>query len=109
MAAPKVPTEVVVGGTAAERVVAIERLHSDRPAAARATVFAAPAGCPCCVGQVTFRVALTRLLREARPDRLIIELDATAHAERTLAMLEDQWFSQVLQIERVERLTSSHK
>ena len=109
MAGLKVPTEVIVGGTAAQRVAAIERLQRNRPGTACSTVFRAPAGCPCCVGQVLFRVALTRLLREERPDRLTIELDAAAHAERTLAMLEDEWFSKVLQIERVERLTDGNK
>ena len=32
-----------------------------------------PGGCICCTGGVMFQVALTLLLKEARPDRLIIE------------------------------------
>ncbi|MEO7403120.1 MAG: GTP-binding protein, partial [Burkholderiales bacterium] len=107
LAIVEVPTTIIVGGTAAERGAAIERLRLERAATEPATVFGAPAGCLCCVGLVTFRVALTRLLREERPGRLIIELDGSDHADRTLAMLRGEWFSKALRIERVERLTSS--
>jgi hypothetical protein len=46
------------------------------------------AGCVCCVGHLVLKVELTRLLRRARPQRLLLLLDATdEHLNRFAA----QW------------------
>ncbi|MGE5339733.1 MAG: hypothetical protein ACM3PU_18045 [Gemmatimonadota bacterium] len=47
------------------------------------------AGCPCCVGQVALRVAVTRLLRRHRPQRLLLLLSSADHAERVRHLLGD--------------------
>jgi G3E family GTPase len=39
------------------------------------------AGCPCCIGNLTMRVTLHRLLRR-RPERLFIALATSAHVEQ---------------------------
>ncbi len=44
-------------------------------------------GCICCAAQVTLRVDLTRLLRETRPDRLLIEPISSGHLEGAIAIL----------------------
>ena len=47
----------------------------------------APPGCACCLGNVSFRVALVRLLRDARPQQVLIELATREHLDGTLAAL----------------------
>jgi hypothetical protein len=51
-------------------------------------VRASGGGCPCCIGRVSFQVAVTRILREVRPDRLIIELLREEHVRQAIAVLE---------------------
>jgi hypothetical protein len=124
-----VVTTVVTGGTRAERHDFIQRCVAATPtdeprlvvtAPARlgssivrsvaptpsTIVVEAPGGCACCIGSVAFRVFLTRQLRLCAPKRLILELVASDHTERIIAMLSDEWFSKVLTIQTIERLTS---
>lgn len=61
-------------------------------------VQSAPPGCACCVGNVPFRVVLTRLMRDARPDGLIVELGASDHREQVERMFADPWFSQAIDL-----------
>jgi hypothetical protein len=46
-------------------------------------------GCPCCAGQVPFRVALIRLLRAHRPRSVLLLLDDDQHLVRVRALLAD--------------------
>ena len=120
----RVPTVVVSDVDRAERHRALMTLLGGRPPGAKCTVFAAdaatldqlqaepqidvrlaPAACPCCVGQVAFRFALTRLLRESAPQYLIIELPGGPHAPRIEAMLRDHFFSAVLDLVTERRAT----
>lgn len=57
-----------------------------------------PGGCLCCAAQVTMRVALTRLLREARPARLLIEPTGLGHPAGIIDTLRDEYFSKVLDL-----------
>ena len=51
-----------------------------------------PGGCLCCVGGAPFQVGLTRLLRQARPDRLLIEPSGLGHPAELLRQLgEAPW------------------
>lgn len=63
------------------------------------TVREAPPGCACCVGAVGFRVALTRLLREARPDRLVIELGPADHVDEARRTLRGEYFAAVIALD----------
>ena len=45
------------------------------------------AGCPCCLGLVPLRVALTRLLRRVRPRALLLLVAGDAHLPRLRALL----------------------
>jgi G3E family GTPase len=58
-------------------------------------------GCICCTASVTLRVALTRLLRDVRPDRLLIEPTGLGHAARVLDVLADRWLEQALEVRSV--------
>jgi len=60
------------------------------------TVSKIAGGCICCTAQVSLRVELMRLLRKARPDRLLIEASALARPAAVLATLRDPWLADVL-------------
>ena len=53
-------------------------------------------GCICCSAQVELRVALTRLLRESRPQRLLIEPSSQAKLPEVRRLLSDRWLAPVL-------------
>lgn len=59
------------------------------------------AGCLCCVGAVALRVALTRIVREVRPDRLILEAPGLAHARRIVRAFDDYWLAQSVKLDDV--------
>jgi G3E family GTPase len=65
----------VVTGAPASRASLVARLLAAQPGWARLL----PGGCPCCTGRVETRVALVRLLRETRPERVLLELTDEAH------------------------------
>ncbi len=46
-------------------------------------------GCLCCAAGASFRVAITRLLREQRPDRLLIEPTGLGHASGIIDTLRE--------------------
>ena len=51
-----------------------------------------PGGCLCCVNGVPFQIGLARLLRKARPDRLLIEPSGLGHPAQLLKQLaEPPW------------------
>lgn len=46
-------------------------------------------GCVCCAGQVVLRVQLTQLLRELRPQHLLLLLSPSTHLDRLRSQLQD--------------------
>lgn len=66
-------------------------------AAGGITVRQVAGGCMCCARGVETRVALTRLLREARPERLLIEPSGLGHPAGILDLLTGPEFAGVLQ------------
>jgi G3E family GTPase len=114
-----VPTVVVSGKDGPAKAALLEQLLAPRPGAETWAVLAsadgaariAPrpgvaiassgAGCVCCTAQIALRVGLTRLLRDARPARLFVELDAASHVPESLKTLRSPWLAPVLAIESV--------
>jgi len=114
-----VPTVVLTGARGAGKTTLLAALLAARPAAERravllaergaavlaplahVTVVEAEPGCACCVGQVSLRVALTRLLREARPERLFVELTEPAHLARALQVFASPWLAPVVKVAEV--------
>lgn len=111
-----VPTLIITGRTLQARTCAMAALLQRKPDGARwalltqprlqpiepggpeVSIHTAPSGCACCVGNVPFRVALTRLMRGARPNALIVELGALDHIDRVRQMFADPWFSQAIKL-----------
>lgn len=57
-----------------------------------------PGGCMCCAQGLPLQVAVNRLLRETRPDRLIIESSGVGHPAGVLRTLKSEGFDKVLKI-----------
>ena len=55
-----------------------------------------PGGCLCCAVGVPFQVGVNRLLKEVRPDRLLIEPSGLGHPKKVLDLLIDGSFKDVL-------------
>lgn len=58
-----------------------------------------PGGCLCCVGGAPLRVGLARLLRQARPDRLLIEPSGLGHPAELLRQLSEPPWRGVLALQ----------
>nr|WP_274522837.1 GTP-binding protein [Ectothiorhodospira haloalkaliphila] len=50
-------------------------------------------GCICCTGAMNLRVALTKILREIRPDRLLVEPTGLGHPTGIVDTLRDPWLA----------------
>ena len=66
-----------------------------------------PGGCMCCTAGLPMRVALTQLLRRARPDRLLIEASGLGHPEEVLQTLNDDDFQGVIAMQKVITLVDA--
>ena len=80
----RVPVHVVAGAPNSGQSALMARLTKERSEWAAIS----PRACPCCVGRVELQIALARLLRERRPERVLVELADGEHLkalERVLA------------------------
>ena len=113
-----IPVNLIIGRRGATKGAVVAGFLGGRPAGSRwaalyndlapdASTEAAPRGvyinrladgCICCSAQAGLRVALTRLLREARPQRLLIEPSSQAHIQPLLQLLADRWLAPVLEV-----------
>ena len=66
--------------------------------AAGATVKEIAGGCLCCAVAVPFQASINRLLKEARPDRLLIEPTGLGHPKKVLDMLVNDSFKDILDL-----------
>lgn len=58
-------------------------------------------GCICCSGSLELRTALIRLLRVARPQRVLIEAPASANTVELVRLLQDRWLAPVLDLRAI--------
>jgi G3E family GTPase len=121
---PPVPTNLVTGFLGAGKTTAILHLLAHRPRDERWAVLVnefgelgidgtilgeaegvavreVAGGCVCCTGNVPMRVALTQLLRVARPHRLIVEPTGLGHAAGVFDTLAGEDLSPHVALESV--------
>jgi G3E family GTPase len=66
--------------------------------AAGVTVKEVAGGCLCCAVGLPFQVSINRLLKEVRPDRLLIEPTGLGHPQKVLEMLVKGSFRNILEL-----------
>lgn len=118
-----IPTHLIAGPLGAGKTSLIRHLLAQRPATERwavlinefgligldAALLSSDAdgivmaevagGCLCCVNGVPFQVGLSRLLRKARPDRLLIEPSGLGHPLELLRQLREPPWEGVLAVQ----------
>ena len=122
MTPARIPALLVTGTRGAGKSTYISRLLAQRPAGSRWAVLVndigeaaidvpngAPehevvvrevAGCICCSAQVSLRAAVVALVRERRPERLVIEASAAAHPSAIVKVLEEPGIAAAVVLER---------
>ncbi|HSP00707.1 MAG TPA: GTP-binding protein [Thioalkalivibrio sp.] len=63
-----------------------------------------PGGCLCCVASQAFTVGLNRLIREERPERILIEPTGLGHPARVIETLTGEFYRHVLDLRAVVTL-----
>lgn len=69
--------------------------------------FASVSGCACCTGQISLQTGIVRLLREARPQRLVIVVAAAAEPVALEQTLRQEHLAASLRIARSVCIVSS--
>lgn len=64
-----------------------------------ATIKEIPGGCMCCVNGLSMQVGLNTLIRQARPDRILIEPTGLGHPKQILKLLASASYESILQID----------
>ena len=118
-----IPTHLIAGPLGAGKTTLIRQLLAQRPADERWAVLVnefgevgldaallttgedgvalgeVAGGCLCCVNGAPFRVGLARLLRQGRPDRLLIEPSGLGHPAELLQQLQEEPWREVLAVQ----------
>lgn len=78
--------------------------NDDNPApeggSAQDLFLASAGGCACCTGRVSLQTGVVRLLREARPQRLVIVAAAAAEPDALLQTLQQEHLAAALRLTR---------
>ncbi len=64
-------------------------------------------GCMCCSSGITMPIALNKLLKEAKPHRLLIEPTGLGHPIEVLKVLSNQYYKDVLSLEKTITLVDA--
>jgi len=128
-----VPTNIITGFLGAGKTTAIMNLLKNKPAHERWAVLVnefgeigvdgsllqgqsdkqhvfiqeVPGGCMCCVAGVPMQVALNKLLKEAKPDRVLIEPTGLGHPKEILQVLSSAQYQDVLTIQKTITLVDA--
>ncbi|MDH5518433.1 MAG: GTP-binding protein [Gammaproteobacteria bacterium] len=74
-------------------------LTADNPDNLRITEIAG--GCICCAAQTQLNVSITQLIRQYKPDRIIIETTGLGHAAGVIDLLRGEYLKNVIHIQSV--------
>ena len=68
-----------------------------------------PGGCMCCAAGLPMQIALTQLLHESRPDRLLIEPTGLGHPKEVMTVLQSDHYQEVLDIQQTITLIDARQ
>ena len=120
-----IPTLLVTGADRAAKLAFLQKLLAIRPPrerwalldndgnpvadgdVAQDLAIASVLGCACCTGQVSLQTGIVRLLRESRPQRLVIVAAAAAEPAALGQTLRQEQLAPVLRVVRNQCVTSS--
>lgn len=68
-----------------------------------------PGGCMCCTAGLPMQIALSLLLSQAKPDRLLIEPTGLGHPQEVMEVLRSEHYQTVLDIQRTITLVDARK
>ena len=120
-------THVITGATGAGKTALIARLLSGRPRGERWGVLQndlgtgtpdlvdrevtvrAVSGCICCTGQVALRTAVIALVREVRPQRILIEASAAARPAAVNSVLREPGIAPSLELRSIACVVSARQ
>lgn len=68
-----------------------------------------PSGCMCCANGLPVQIALNRLLRKAKPQRLLIEPTGLGHPAEIIALLRSELYQNVLDLRATITLVDARK
>lgn len=118
----RVPVNLITGFLGVGKTTAIRKLLADKPtdqywavlvnefgevgidgpaiaaAGDALNVVEVPGGCICCTTSPMLRVSLTKLLRQRRPDRLLIEPSGLGHPAGIIDVLRDPYLAAALEV-----------
>lgn len=115
---PAIPTLLLTGADRSAKAVFLQSLLAIRPPRERWALldndgnppqlsgasddfsFAAVSGCACCTGQVSLQTGIVRLLRESKPQRLVIAVAAAAEPAALTQTLQQEHLAASLHIAR---------
>ncbi|MCW8348555.1 GTP-binding protein [Vibrio sp. ZSDZ65] len=75
-------------------------LQGQKNAEQRVFIREVPGGCMCCTAGLPMQMALSQLLSEARPDRLLIEPTGLGHPKEVLQVLSTEHYRNVLSLQK---------
>ena len=119
MTSIRIPTVLVIGATGAGKTTLLLHMLGRRPPEARwavlvndfgdthlsrvdpAVTVREVSGCICCSAQVSLRTAFVTLLRQAKPQRLLIEASSAAHPGAIVKVLREPGLASSVELERV--------
>ena len=84
-------------------------LQGQKNAEQRVFIREVPGGCMCCTAGLPMQIALSQLLSEARPDRLLIEPTGLGHPKEVLQVLSTEHYRNVLSLQKNITLVDARK
>jgi len=73
------------------------------------TISQVPGGCMCCTNGLPMQMALNLLLAKSNPHRLLIEPTGLGHPKEVLAVLSNEYYQEVLNLQATLTLVDSRK
>ncbi|SER21136.1 GTPase, G3E family [Amphritea atlantica] len=131
----QIPTNIITGFLGVGKTTAIQYLLTHKPADERWAVLVnefgevgidagllsneqqatgvfmreVPGGCMCCAAGIPMQVALSQLIRQAKPDRILIEPTGLGHPLEVIRVLQQPHYQDVLDLRSTITLVDARK